>query len=40
MLMEAGFEIKSFREEIAKSVDVPWLDEREFPPYYVISAGK
>jgi 2-polyprenyl-3-methyl-5-hydroxy-6-metoxy-1,4-benzoquinol methylase len=39
ILMEAGFKINIFREEIAKSEDVAWLDEREFPPYYVISAG-
>jgi len=40
MLMEAGFKIKIFREEIASGNDISWLDEREFPPYYVISAGK
>jgi ubiquinone/menaquinone biosynthesis C-methylase UbiE len=40
MLMEAGFKVNLFREEIAKSDDVDWMDERRFPPYYVISAGK
>jgi len=40
MLQNSGFKIYLFREEIAKSDDAPWLDEREFPPYYVISTGK
>ena len=40
MLKESGFKIQNFREESAKSGDINWLDESEFPPYYVISAGK
>lgn len=40
MLMDSGFKINQFREEIAKSKDIAWLDEREFPPYYIFSAGK
>lgn len=40
MLLKSGFRIHFLREEIVKSDDVRWLDEREFPPYYVISAGK
>jgi 2-polyprenyl-3-methyl-5-hydroxy-6-metoxy-1,4-benzoquinol methylase len=39
MLQESGFRIHFLREEIAKSDDVRWLDERKYPPYYAISAG-
>jgi ubiquinone/menaquinone biosynthesis C-methylase UbiE len=40
LLQESGFRINVLREDIANNDDVRWLDEREFPPYYVISAGK
>ena len=40
LLQESGFRINVLREDIADNDDVRWLDEREFPPYYVISAGK
>ncbi|HZX61805.1 MAG TPA: class I SAM-dependent methyltransferase [Bacteroidales bacterium] len=40
LLQESGFRINAMREKIAEGDDVRWLDEREFPPYYVISAGK
>jgi ubiquinone/menaquinone biosynthesis C-methylase UbiE len=40
MLQESGFRINVLRENIADSDDIIWLSEREFPPYYVISAGK
>ncbi len=32
MLQESGFKIHFLREEVAKSDDVSWLDEKEFPP--------
>lgn len=40
MLQESGFKKHFLREEVAKSDDVIWMNEKEFPPYYVISAGK
>ena len=40
LLQESGFRINAMREKIAEGDDVRWLDEREFPPYYVISVGK
>ena len=40
LLQESGFRINVLREDIADNDDVRWLDEREFPPYYVISAVK
>lgn len=40
MLLRSGFRINAMREKIAEGDDVRWLDEREFPPYYVISVGK
>jgi 2-polyprenyl-3-methyl-5-hydroxy-6-metoxy-1,4-benzoquinol methylase len=40
MLLKSGFRINVLREDIADSDDITWLGEREFPPYYVISAGK
>jgi ubiquinone/menaquinone biosynthesis C-methylase UbiE len=39
MLAESGFRVKEYRERTAEDEDARWLDEREFPPYYVISAG-
>jgi len=40
LLEKSGFRIHLFREELAKSDDVFWLDEKESPPYYAISAVK
>jgi len=39
-LEKSGFRIHLFREELAKSDDVFWLDEKESPPYYAVSAVK
>ncbi len=40
MLKESGFRILDLKEMTADSDVIDWLDEREFPPYYVISARK
>ena len=40
MLAESGFRIQDQVENIASGDDVPWLDEKKFPPYYAISAIK
>ena len=40
MLQKSGFKRLLLLEEIAKDNDVSWLDEKEFPPYYAISAVK
>jgi toxoflavin synthase len=39
MLLKSGFRINVLREDIADSDDVAWLEEKNYPPYYVISAG-
>lgn len=40
MLQESGFRIYVQQENVAEDDDVRWLDEKNYPPYYVISAGK
>jgi 2-polyprenyl-3-methyl-5-hydroxy-6-metoxy-1,4-benzoquinol methylase len=40
LLSKSGFKITDLKEVMAKSDDVPWLDEKEFPPYYAVSAVK
>jgi ubiquinone/menaquinone biosynthesis C-methylase UbiE len=40
MLSKSGFKIVDLKEVLAKSMDVGWLDEKDFPPYYVVSAEK
>jgi ubiquinone/menaquinone biosynthesis C-methylase UbiE len=40
MLKECGFTLQSLRQDLANHDQVTWLDERDFPPYYVISAAK
>jgi ubiquinone/menaquinone biosynthesis C-methylase UbiE len=40
MLKESGFRVLDLKEMTADSDDIDWLDERKYPPYYVIGAGK
>ncbi|MCX6247320.1 MAG: class I SAM-dependent methyltransferase [Bacteroidetes bacterium] len=40
MLEGTGFRVRDYREMKAGSDDVSWRDEKDFPPYYVIVAGK
>lgn len=40
LLSKSGFKITDLKEVIGKSDDIRWLDEKEFPPYYAVSAVK
>jgi ubiquinone/menaquinone biosynthesis C-methylase UbiE len=40
LLEKSGFRIHDVRENIATSDNISWLDEKEYPPYYIISAEK
>lgn len=40
LLEQSGFHVRDFSEPLAKGNDVHWLDEKIFPPYYIVSAKK
>jgi len=40
LLKKAWLKVIMFREEVAKDDRDDWIDEKEFPPYYVISSVK
>jgi SAM-dependent methyltransferase len=39
-LTESGFEIQSINEPLAAGRELPWLEEKSFPPYQIIQAMK
>lgn len=39
-LTESGFEIQSINEPLAAGSDLPWIEEKLFPPYHIIMAMK
>jgi 2-polyprenyl-3-methyl-5-hydroxy-6-metoxy-1,4-benzoquinol methylase len=40
LLKESGFKTRFLMEKIAGDDGLAWLDEKKYPPYYAISAGK
>ena len=40
LLEKSGFSISDLRENTANKDNISWLDEKEYPPYYIISAEK
>jgi len=39
-LADSGFEIQSIDEPLAKGNNMPWIDEKSYPPYHIIRAKK
>jgi ubiquinone/menaquinone biosynthesis C-methylase UbiE len=40
MLEQSGFHIRDFSEPLASGNEDHWLDEKNYPPYYIVSAIK
>ena len=39
-LADSGFEIQGIEEPLAKGISAPWIAEKSYPPYHIISAKK